>query len=142
MSIRVRGPWMWAWGLNILAVWAVAFYGWFLDPETRVLLGLAWLSWFVPQEALGLWCNHKNPTPELARTFSQVMQYFAATDKGHSFLDTVTGMDAFVTATVFVASYVVGFCLTATWGLPMGVPVGALMFGWLYGHWHNRGKHG
>lgn len=147
MSIRVRGPWMWAWGANILMLWGLVFLSatlevWGVDRKWLLSATLVWCQWFIVQECIGWWKNNRDKGPELARTFSQVMQYFATKDKGSSFWQTLTGWDLFVTMHCIMAGYIPGYAVGAFWGAAAGWLVGLTIGGWNYGHWHNRRKHG
>lgn len=138
--IRVRGPWMWAWAANIAMMWALVFFGSLFD---KLFWGLIWAGWFAVQEGLGTYINNKTwNEPELARTFSQVMQFFAWKDKGSNWYNTFTGWDLFVTGNCVIAGVLAGTIVDLTWNLGLGILIGVIVSGWNYGHWHNRNKHG
>lgn len=141
--IRVRGPWMWAWGVMLLALQVITLYGWILDRRALLVLGTAWTLAFVVLEGWGWIVNvRRHGEPEIARMLSQVMQWFAARDKGHSFVATVTGWDALVTGVCIQAGALVGYMAGQSIHPYLGWWMGAVVAIWLYGHWHNRRKHG
>jgi len=142
---------MWAWGCNILAVWGLTFFAagieaWGLAERRDLLLGaMVWCLWFIVQEGAGWYygdlARRRGDTRELARTYSQVMQMFAARDPGHSFWQTLTGWDLFVTANCLMVGYIPGYAVGAFWGWAAGWLVGASIAIWNYYHWQNRRKH-
>jgi len=144
-SVFRRKVWTWAWILNVLYLWALSFYGWLVDRSVFLALGSTWTIWFAAQEALGWRCNARAEVKgedEVARTYSQVMQFFAQKDKGSSFLGTLTGWDLFVTMNTIAVGGAAGYIVGQTWHPAFGWFVGTCVAGWNYGHWHNRRKHG
>ena len=145
MNIPIVGPWKWAWIANICYLWALSFYGWLVDRDTFLMLGSVWTLWFAAQEAFGwirLIAADKRGDPEIARTYSQIMQHFAARDKGSHFLATITGWDLFVTMNTLAAGGAAGYIVYHVWHPAFGWFVGICIAGWNYGHWHNRMRHG
>lgn len=139
MPIRVEGPWAWAWGANIFALWGLSIWGWLIDRSVLLPVAAAWMTWFLLQEAVGIVGNLRAKGPELARTFSQVMQAAALLDPSHNFMDTLTGLDLFVTGNCLLAGLAVGYVFSATWGR-LGWIMGVVVVAWLYFHWHHRVK--
>lgn len=132
--------WDWAWAANTGFLWLGVFYGRLIDPDVLLPACYVWATWFVAQEALGTVLSISTGTS--GRTWSEWQQTFADSDKGHSFVDTLTGWDAFVTANVILAAYAVGYVICVTWGQVLGMTVGALVALWLYAHFQNNRKHG
>ena len=131
--------WAWAWAANTGFLWLGVFYGRLVDPDVLLPAAWVWAAWFVGQEALGTWLNWR--TSSSGRTWSEWNQVYANMDKGHSFVDTLTGWDAFVTANVILAAYAVGYVIWISWDPMLGMTVGALTALWLYAHWQNNWKH-
>ena len=141
--IILKGPWLVAWALNVAFMYALVFYGTLVNAGLMLKLGMIWTAWFFVQEMTGFVVEARAPKgPEIVRTFSQFFQWFAAKDKGSSFLQTLTGWDAFVTASCLVAGYIAGYVAAAGWGVALGVIVFAGVASWNYGHWQNRRRHG
>lgn len=141
----IRGLWAWAWGANIAYLWAILFYGWVVEWSTLLLLGSAWTVWFALQEGVGIWRNvlaDRRGESELARTYSQVMQWFGNKDKGSRLVDVLTGWDLFVTGNCVVAGSVAGYLVGRGWFPALGWVVGVIIAGAMFGHWHNNRRHG
>lgn len=144
-SVFRHRAWTWAWVANILYLWALSFYGWLLDRDALLTLGSVWTLWFAVQEALGWRLNERAKAKgedEVARTYSQVMQYFAFVDKGSNVWQTLTGWDLFVTMNTIGAGAAAGYIVGQSSHPAFGWFVGLCIAGWNYGHWHNRRRHG
>lgn len=138
--ISLRGPFLWLWALNLLYLYALSVWGWLVGD--LVPLMAVWLTWFLVMEIVGAIVNARSQGPEVARTFSQIMQYFAHRDKGSSFFATLMGWDAMVTGSALLLSINAGWVVAASTTQAGGWVVGVAMFAWNYGHWHNRRRHG
>lgn len=128
--------WTWAWAANTGLLWLIVFYGRLVDPDVLLLGGYVWATWFVAQEAFGIWRNVTTGTS--GRTWSEWNERWADMDEGDSLIDRLTGWDAFVLVNVLMAAYLVGYVVAATWGLLIGTAVGALVAMWLYTHWQEN----
>jgi hypothetical protein len=127
----------------LLALQVITLYGWALDRHALLVLGSAWTVVFAVLEGAGWYRNvQRHGEREVARTLSQVMQWFAYRDKGGSFWATLTGWDALVTGVCVQAGAMVGYMAGQSVHPYLGWWVGAVVVAWNYGHWHNRRKHG
>jgi hypothetical protein len=118
-------------------------------------LGLSLL--FLPLEVVGAWLNSRDSGDgEIARTFSQLMQYFAHRTPGHQWW---RGWNGFVTINCAVVWMLISIATTAALlglGSAVGVSgvalyyatgavsgvLGLLGFTWNFHHWQQREKYG
>lgn len=160
-QISLRGPFLWLWG-----AWTAALYygilafalAWWQGYELAAhAVFLVWVgAAFLPIEIVGAALNARTPgDQEVARTFSQFMQFMAHRTPGHLWW---RGWNGFVTANAVIVGFVVGvstlplfLALGETFsGQPAPVWLGAvlslgvsvLVFWWNFHHWQQRERYG
>jgi len=139
-TISLRGAWMWAW-----ALWIVAFLGWllwapyFLSPETARLGLKALFTAFAPLEIAGAVDLRNDKGQEVAKTLSQFSQYVSQMAKpGSAWWQS---WKALTTGFVVLISAAAGWAFSDL-HVAFGAVVGATVFTWNLYHWLNRGGHG
>lgn len=149
-QIHLKGPFLWIWGAMFFSIWGIGFWG-FLAPSMAVKIAVAiWGSLFIPVEIAGSVVNYwHRMEPEVARSFSQLMQYFAARDNGGPWWRRLVGFDGMVSFTALLVSILCGWVWGSTFALvnpalgwAVGVTVGSGIFGYNLWHWLNRRRNG